>query len=353
MCINRKKTLFLLLCSLLVILFSFCIYFSFISTNVYSISIYSGINPLEFKPHPLINKSPVLTASDVTDIPATFVADPFMIKSSNKWYMFFEVLNSSTSQGDIGLASSKDAINWQYKKIVLDEPFHLSYPYVFEWNNSYYMIPESREKFAVKLYRSTNFPTDWVFIKDLIIGNFADPSIVYKDKIWWLFILQGDDTLVLYYSNELTGPWIEHPMNPLVKGDKNISRPGGRIVINDNKIIRYVQDGDPVYGNSVRVFQVDSISTSFYSDHEITRDPILTASGVGWNSAGMHHIDPFPLTEINWIACVDGKYIVKDFDLRLGPCRYFLNFRESIDTVMATATAMVRRQKYSISSLTK
>ena len=89
MCINRKKVLLLLVCSLLVIFFSFWIYFSFISTSVYAISIYSGINPLEFKPHPLIKKSPVLTASDVNDISATFVADPFMIKSSNKWYMFF------------------------------------------------------------------------------------------------------------------------------------------------------------------------------------------------------------------------------------------------------------------------
>ncbi len=71
----------------------------------WSIGIYEGVDPFNLdKPKKISN--PVLTAEDVTDITAIFVADPFMIKYSSTWYMFFEVMNDNTNQGDIGLATS-------------------------------------------------------------------------------------------------------------------------------------------------------------------------------------------------------------------------------------------------------
>jgi hypothetical protein len=193
------------------------------------------------------------------------------------------------------------------------------------------MIPSSRQKGAVQLFQASNFPHEWVFVKDLITGNFADASIINRDGLWWLYILSGEETLVLYYARELTGSWTEHPMSPLIKNDRDTSRPGGRVIIHNNKIIRYVQDGYPIYGNSVRVFQVDSLSTSFYSEHELTSDPILTASGSGWNADGMHHIDPHRLSDSTWIACVDGKYLKSEFDLGYGAYRIVLNINELID----------------------
>ncbi len=57
----------------------------------WSIGIYAGTSPLDLLPHGRSN--PVLTARDVTDVPAAFVADPFMIKNGPRWYMFFEVFN--------------------------------------------------------------------------------------------------------------------------------------------------------------------------------------------------------------------------------------------------------------------
>lgn len=272
----------------------------------YSISIYVGTDPYEFSVHPFVENNPVLTRSDVTDVKADFVADPFMVYHNNIWYMFFEVLNSSFSQGDIGLATSKDGIDWQYEQIVLDEPFHLSYPYVFEWNESYYMIPESRRANAIRLYKAVEFPTKWTFIRELIVGNYADPSIVFIDGKWWLFALKDKDTLTLHYADNLTGSWTEHPESPLEKGDRNISRPGGRHIVFDGKIIRYIQDGDWTSTKALRVFQVDEITTTSYKDHEIAKSPILVASGSGWNSIGMHHIDPHRISEKEWIACVDG-----------------------------------------------
>ena len=76
-----------------------------------------------------------LFAEDVSDVPARFVADPFMLQDEGTWYMFFEVMNTRTNRGGIGLATSNDGLKWTYKRIALDEPFHLSYPHVFKWQD--------------------------------------------------------------------------------------------------------------------------------------------------------------------------------------------------------------------------
>lgn len=143
--------------------------------------------------------------------------------------MFFEVMNSKTGYGDIGHAISTDVVNWTYKQIVLDEPFHLSYPYVFEWKNQYYMIPESREANSIRIYKETKFPIEWSYAGDLLEGDFADPSLCYFKGMWWIFAETnpiGHDTLSLYYADSLIGPYTENPYSPIIMGDANIARPG-------------------------------------------------------------------------------------------------------------------------------
>ncbi|MGD0784730.1 MAG: hypothetical protein ABR969_02840 [Sedimentisphaerales bacterium] len=273
----------------------------------WSIGIYNGESPFDFTPAQNIN-NPVLTAQKVTDVPAEFVADPFMVEENSKWYMFFEVMNKNNSKGSIGLATSDDGYHWTYKQIVLKEPFHLSYPYVFKFQNEYYMVPESHESYSIRLYKAVDFPTRWTFVKTLVYGNFSDPSIIrYGDK-WWLFVgnAGGNDMLNLYYADELTGPWKEHPGNPVIKGDKHTTRPGGRILVLDNKIIRYVQDDALTYGGAVRAFEVTELTTTGFKQNEVRNNPILEGSGKGWNAERMHNLDPHQIDKNKWIACVDG-----------------------------------------------
>src|SRR5215467_13337522 len=99
-------------------------------TAIWSIGIFSGPTLSDLKPVPGI-EMPVLSARHVTDVAAEFVADPFMIRVGGRWHMFFEVMNAGIDKGDIGLATSSNGLDWKYEQIVLSEPFHLSYPYVF------------------------------------------------------------------------------------------------------------------------------------------------------------------------------------------------------------------------------
>ncbi len=273
----------------------------------WSIGIYKGRSPFAFSHEGVQN--PVLTARNVEDISADFVADPFMVYEKNIWYMFFEVMNIETKNGVIGLATSTDGLKWKYEKIVLEEPFHLSYPYVFKWQEEYYMIPETTAVNSVRLYKSIRFPMEWSFVKTLLDNDvYHDPSIFYYADKWWLFAaVRTNGNLCLYYADALTGPWHEHPKNPIVSENPHIARPGGRVLVLNDQLIRYAQDDKPTYGNQVHAFQIIKLATTDYEEKTINENPMLKPSGSGWNKIGMHTIDPHKINEDLWIACVDGR----------------------------------------------
>jgi hypothetical protein len=281
--------------------------------HFWSIGIYTGSSPLVFEPAPNA-ANPVLTAKDVTDVRASIVADPLMLKVRGRWYMFFELINCETRKGEIGLATSDDGFRWQYQQVVLAEPFHLSYPYVFEWNGDYYMIPESHQVKEVRLYQASRFPDKWDCVEVLLRGHsFCDSSIVRYREQWWLFTETGlhrFDTLRLFYSSSLTGPWCEHPKSPIVQRDPHSARPAGRIIAHGDRLIRYAQDCFPSYGKRVRAFEITELTRSSYVEEPV-QHTILEGNGAGWNESGMHHIDPHPNDEHGWIACVDGRIEVE------------------------------------------
>lgn len=276
---------------------------------MWSIGIYDGKSPFHLAAADAVN-NPVLTRQHVSDVPAKFVADPFMVRVDGVWHMFFEVMNEETNKGEIGLAVSRNARDWDYQRIVLTEPFHLSYPYVFEWNGEHYMIPETLQAGCVSLYKAQVFPTRWSYVGSLIPGPCADPSIFEFAGKWWMFVCSTPyehDVLRLYFATELLGTWSEHPASPIVAGDKRRARPAGRVLVWNDKIVRFSQDCIPEYGTQVRAFEISDLTTRRYVEAEEMNSPILAGSGNGWNAIGMHHVDPHWLPDGRWIACVDGS----------------------------------------------
>ncbi len=278
--------------------------------DIWSIGIYTGPSPLALHPAPAA-RNPVLTAALVTDMPATFVADPFLLYRPPTWYMFFEVMHGPWNRGVIGLATSPDGWHWHYDRVVLQEAFHLSYPYVFAWQGAYYMVPETLEAEAIRLYQATHFPYEWTYVSALLPGRYADPSLFQADGLWWMFVCPTPfthDTLALYYADTLHGPWVPHPQNPLMQHDAQRARPGGRVTRLGERLLRYAQDDAPYYGRQVRAFDITTLTTTHYAEQEIATSPILQPSGTGWNAKGMHHVDPHCLSATCWLASVDGHY---------------------------------------------
>lgn len=278
--------------------------------KTWSIGIYVGESPFRFQPAPGI-ENPVLVQSDVSDAPVSFVADPFMIRANDTWYMFFEAKNVLTRNGEIGLAVSRTGFNWSYRQIVLAEPFHLSYPYVFEYEGDYYMIPETLQANKIRLYKALRFPYGWVHHADLIAGSFADSSIFRFGGKWWIFACStpfSHDVLRLFFADRLTGAWFEHPRSPIIDGNPHIARPAGRVVVCNGSVIRYAQDCFPQYGRQVRAVEISELTLTSYHEQASAEGPILMPEGNGWRGQGMHHIDPHLNADGQWIACVDGRF---------------------------------------------
>jgi hypothetical protein len=271
----------------------------------WSIGIYTGDSPLALLPAPGV-RNPVLTPEHATDVAAGAVADPFLLRAGDTWYLFLEVLNTRTGRGEIAYATSADGLAWSYRKVVLAEPFHLSYPCVLAWENEVYLIPESRQDRSVRLYRADDFPERWSLAATLLHGPFADSTVVRHADAWWLFAQRGLDELVLYRADDLAGPWRPHPQSPLYAGDRHITRPGGRVLRLGDRLLRFAQDGLPTYGNRLHALEIDLLSDSGYAEHEVAESPVLTAGGHGWNALAMHHLDALPLAEGGWLAAVDG-----------------------------------------------
>jgi hypothetical protein len=285
-----------------------------------SIGIYTGASPLALAAPDGIS-NPVLTRLDVTDMLASFVADPFMLRVDGLWHLFFEAvrvsgLRAGERKGEIAVATSRDGLRWQYQRSVLAEPFHLSYPYVFEWNSDYYMIPESYQAGAVRLYRAEAFPFRWVFVSNLLEGPvFLDSSVFRRDGRWWMLTETSperrNDTLRLFHAAELLGPWSEHPCSPVIQGDQRVARPAGRVLSTPSRLLRFAQDCSGDYGGSVRAFEITRLTPRDYQEVECGGAPVLSGSGHGWNQSGMHHLDPHELEDGRWIACTDGWTTVK------------------------------------------
>lgn len=284
--------------------------------QIWSIGIFGGASPLDLKP-PAGVRNPVLTHRDVSDAPATFVADPFIIRVDVRWYMFFEVMNRRSGRGEIGLASSADGRQWAYQHIVLAEPFHLSYPYVFSHQGEQYMVPESRRTREVRLYRAAAFPAGWRHAATLLDGvELVDVSVCRFNDRWWLFGGAGSppfraDTLRLFTAPDLMGPWAEHSRSPIVTNDPASARPAGRLVVWHDRVIRYAQDCRSSYGMQVHAFEITRLSADEYRERPAAPGPLLRGSGKGWNQCGMHHADPHPLGDGTWIASVDGWRAVR------------------------------------------
>ena len=271
----------------------------------WSIGIYSGPSPLELSPL-AANTDPVFTAEHIPGQWAGFVADPFLFPVDGRWFMFFEIWNRKRQLGEIGCAVSGDLLHWEYLGLALSEPFHLSYPHVFKAGGRFYLLPETKQAGAVRLYRAREFPLTWTLERELFAGNYADPSPFFHEGRWWIFAQRGLDELRIFHAPEPEGPWQRHADGPQWPGNRTYTRPAGRTIHYQNAIYRFAQDGSISYGNNVRMMEVNVLDPEAFLDREISRSPFLGPGESGWNAMGMHHIDLHQTAAGPWIAAVDG-----------------------------------------------
>ncbi len=207
-------------------------------------------------------------------------ADPCVVYEDGKHYIFFEevIYTKGKEKGHICVTQINKDGSFSDPVIVLKEPHHLSYPFLFKHQEQYYLIPESQENSAIQLYEAVNFPYEWKFKMNLMENVRAvDTTIFFKDNRFWLFAnmpelngVSSSEELFLFSRDDLfSGKWESHPCNPIVSDIKS-SRPAGRIFYHGKKLYRPSQDCSFRYGYSTILNEIKILNEKEYLEEKIS-----------------------------------------------------------------------------------
>jgi hypothetical protein len=205
--------------------------------------------------------------------PDRYWADPFIVARDEKYYVFIEEKIYQTGLGKIACLTLDQQGNLISNQSVLERPYHLSYPFIFEYNNELYMLPETAQNRTLELYRCAHFPDRWEFVKNLMTDMYVvDASLLEHGGKWWLFAnmkTKGGSSLDKLYLFSAIHPlaevWDPHPRNPII-ADIHSARPAGRIFERDGELIRPSQDSSRRYGYALNFNRITMLDQMNYEE---------------------------------------------------------------------------------------
>ena len=202
-----------------------------------------------------------------------FWADPFVVNHQNNNYIFLEELDSQKNRGYISYCKINDGKVSKPIKII-EETFHMSFPNVFEYNNQFYMIPETSAANNIQLWRCVSFPEKWQLETKLIDNIKALDSVIKEiNNKWWLFCsvkpldsVSSHEELCIYYADDpISNKWMPHSKNP-VTSDARFGRNAGQIEEVDGRYFRYGQFSGITYGKALTKSEIINISETEYQE---------------------------------------------------------------------------------------
>lgn len=205
-------------------------------------------------------------------------ADPFVIERDGKYHMFIEEIVYAKGRGHISVMTIEPGANGQVEVSppvpVIEEPYHMSYPFLLEHDNELFMIPETADNRTVDLYRCTDFPNSWEKVSTLMNDVVAvDATLLQHNGRWWMFATvrenQGtnclDELHIFHADSPLSTDWQPHPLNP-VSTDVRNARPAGAIFEHNRKLYRPAQNGSVRYGYGMNINRIDVLNETDYQE---------------------------------------------------------------------------------------
>jgi hypothetical protein len=240
----------------------------------------------------------------------SFWADPFLIEHDHGVVVLFEDLSFSNGRGRISMVNVDYNGNSSAPMVVLEKPWHLSYPFTFNFDETWYMIPESSGHRTVDLYKCVEFPSGWSYVSTLISGyRLADASIINWNGRWWMFAAHGGpgasiyDELHIFWAHDLLGPWHQHSLNP-VKIDAGAARPAGRLFVENGYLIRPTQDCRNRYGDGVIFHEVVELTEERFTERVIDRLIVKSEATSGpihtYNASGCYAVVDIVEPALRW-----------------------------------------------------
>lgn len=87
-------------------------------------------------------------------------ADPILFVHEGRHWLFTEAFRMADHKGLLAVSEMTPSGPTR-PRIILEEPFHLSFPNVFCWRGGVWMLPETGNDHSLRLYRCVEFPYRW------------------------------------------------------------------------------------------------------------------------------------------------------------------------------------------------
>jgi len=236
-----------------------------------------------------------------------FYADPVPWRHQGRDYLLFEDLDHRTNKGIISAVAFDEAGRPGPVVPVLEEPWHMSYPFLIEADGAVWMIPEASLSGAIAIYRAVDFPWRWERHATLVSGvEAADATVVAHEGRFYMFAVVRDgiggysDTLAIWHAPNLFGPWQPHAGNPVMVDDR-AARPAGNFVEMDGALWRPVQDCRGGYGAALGLARIDRLDPENFAQ---TVEKTLHPGGEVWPGRRLHTLNRAGRLEV-----IDGSII--------------------------------------------
>ncbi len=227
----------------------------------------------------------------------SLLADPFLFVFNEELYLFYEHQDKWVGgKGRICMRKTNDLRNWSPEEDVLIEPFHLSYPFVFEDNGKVYMIPETGNDNSIRLYEAVNETlSQWKLLQKIVDDGlpWKDSVVFKKDGWYYLFTSHNANKQQeqhLFISHSLKGPYTEHPKSPIYVGADG-GRNAGSIIEYEGEVYRPAQVCVNSYGEQTSIMKIDALSPWDYKESLYKKDimdlhnPVYKEGGHQFNAA--------------------------------------------------------------------
>lgn len=228
--------------------------------------------------------------------PDRYWADPFIWRKEGSYYIFCEEVLYRQKRGRIAVIQMTGDGQVASSTPVIEEPYHLAYPFLFEFEGALYMMPDCGSAPGVEIYRCERFPDQWRKCHTAMRGIQAfDPTLFPHAGRWWMFasvkdkrrLLLPDHDLFLFSADSpFSDHWESHPCNPVLRSFRR-ARPAGKVFEWEGKLYRPSQDCHYRYGFGLNINEIVTL------DRERYEERVVYEIKSGWEPGNVrtHHVD--------------------------------------------------------------
>lgn len=203
--------------------------------------------------------------------PGVQYADPFLCEHAGRHWLFVEEIPEDRGPAHLTCLEVHADLSLGQPRVVMQRPYHLSYPCVVRDGDAHFMIPETGADGTVQLLVAAHFPYDWEPVATLCDGlPLRDTTPFRLGDVWYFFTTLhecGAETF-LFTADELRGPWRYHPANPVCT-DTRRARGAGHVFRRGGRLFRPAQDCSTRYGHAIVLNEITRLTRTDYAERPV------------------------------------------------------------------------------------